>query len=156
MTNLKLTNGQIEAIRALSAELFEKLESGEAVTLERAVEKWEPEGGEFYIWGAGRVGKTSEPGDRFRLHGSERKTGEQAERLANDQRIFNRLHAYREEFAPGYVVPPLGEMAWYPILGENGQYRPVGHVARSPTAIYMPYDICLDLCRKLNSGEVVL
>lgn len=154
---MKLTKEQIEALRALSAELAEKLESGEAVTLERAVEKWEPEGGEFYIWGAGRVGKTSEPGDAFRLHGSERKTREQAERLSRDQRIFNRLHAYRDEFAPGYLVPESGQDVWAPYLDSMGDWRAASMTAlRSPSEIYFPQDICLDLCRKLNSGEVVL
>lgn len=155
MTNLKLTKEQIEALRALSAELADKLESGEAVTLERAVEKWEPRGGTFYVTNYGAVCEYPSA-DSFRLRGIERQTREAAERLVNDQRIFNRLHAYREEFAPGYVVPPVGQMAWAQALCSDGQYRAFGTEGRTVGCVYMPVDVCQALCDKLNSGEVVL
>lgn len=128
MTNLKLTKEQIEALRALSAELADKLESGEAVTLERAVEKWEPK--------------------------------HDAIIAARSSRITNAcldLQAYRDEFAPGYVVPPVGESVWTPYQDTHGEWSALYHMAyRSPTSIYMPEDICRALCDKLNSGEVVL
>lgn len=152
---MKLTKGQIEAIRALSAELADKLEAGESVTLEPPPRVWEPKCGRFYAHCNGlpiEAPSTS----RCRKHGVERKTREAAKRLSNDQRIFNRLHAYREEFAPGYEVPPVGDMAWAPALRIDGQYVPDGQTCRSPVSIYMPFSVCEELCRKLNSGEVVL
>lgn len=152
---MKLTKDQIEAIRALSAELADKLESGESVTIEPPPRVWEPQGGGYSLNGCGEV--YGGGGDEeWRMHGNTRQTREAAERLARDQRIFNRLHAYREEFAPGYVVPPAGGIAWTPCLCEDGKYRVFGTRDRIVGATYMSNDFCQALCDKLNSGEVVL
>ena len=151
---MKLTKDQIEAIRALSAELADKLEAGESVTIEPPPKVWEPQDGCFRVHGDGDVFANS--GKIYRDHGAIRSTNEAAQRLARDQRIFNRLHAYREEFAPGYEVPPVGDMAWAPVLRIDGQYVPGGQTCRTPASIYMPFDVCEAICHKLNSGEVVL
>lgn len=153
--DMKLTKEQIEALRALSVELADKLEAGESVTLEPPPKVWEPQSGAFSVGGDGKVfdGVANE---QYREHGNERQTREAAERLARDQRIFNRLHAYREEFAPGYVVPPVGQMACFVWKGES-EWELASDVSyHLPTAIYMPEAVCQDLCDKLNSGEVVL
>lgn len=153
---MKLNQYQIEAIRSAAPELADKLAAGEAVTVEREVKRWEPRAGRYYIDGTGHI-YTANSSDNYRLTGSERKTAEAAERLAHDQRIFNRLHAYREEFAPGYVVPEIGAETWCVIMRGGGVWKaePVRN-SQCPTEIYMPEDVASDLCRKLNSGEVVL
>ena len=123
---MKLTKDQIEAIRALSAELAAKLEAGESVTLEQP-KVWEP--------------------------------NHNAIIAARSSRITNAcldLQAYREEFAPGYEVPPAGEKAYTPMLCADGKYRDTFDKTRVVATIYMPLDVCQTLCDKLNSGEVVL
>lgn len=124
---MKLTSEQIAAIRNAAPELADKLEAGEAVTVEREVAVWSPR-------------------ESFLRHA----------RHAKETNATLSLLAYREEFAPGYVVPESGCSAWF--LAREGRdwkvcntygFRPVG-------LVYMPEDVCKELCRKLNSGEVVL
>lgn len=157
---MKLTSEQIEAIRKAAPELADKLEAGEAVTVERDARRWEPEYGSWYATTDGKViRQMSSPPvmAEYTRNGVQRKSKEAAERLAHDQRIFNRLHAYREEFAPGYVVPDYPQYAFYPMLDTKGFWgKRADGVLRSPTAVYMPDELADELCRKLNSGEVVL
>lgn len=157
---MKLTSDQIEALRRLGGwaeELAYKVYIGEKVTVEREVKRWEPKGGNYFLSVMGVVGNASTLGDEFRIHGVERETREAANRLAHDQRIFNRLHAYREEFAPGYKVPEIGKPARFPYMAKSGLWESgVDADMRVPACVYMPADVVSALCRKLNSGEVVL
>jgi hypothetical protein len=130
---MKLTNDQIEALRQFgdwAEQLAEKLAAGESVTVVREVKRWEP--------------------DWRLLHGP-------ASEL-KECRATMRLLAYREEFAPGYVVPDSEKRAsfvgWY---APYKRYEECGHThTRAAGVVYMPRNVAEGLCRKLNSGEVVL
>lgn len=137
------------------------LESGAAAIREQLAAmpmQWEPEGGDFFIDPDGQV-TYGESSDNYKRFGTERKTREAAERAAIEMRKFNRLLAYRDEFAPDYD-PDRSELT----VGEccvhfdharkrwTMSRNRVGDVAG---AVYMPLRVAVHLCRKLNSGEVV-
>lgn len=125
---MKLTSEQIAAIRNAAPELADKLEAGESVTVEREVKRWEP--------------------DRFAISAAVIRSKEAA--------AIGALLAYREEFAPGYVVPEIGSYAFFPVFDGEEWETGGAFTFRSASEVYMPKDVCEALCRKLNSGEVVL
>lgn len=121
--------------------------------------KWEPKGGYYYVNDRGAVifGPTA---DSHRLAGVEYTTEEAATRAAAAMRIHNRLLAYREEFAPGYAPDwhNLCEDKGYVYYAHsNGWWVTATNMCTETVgAVYMPKDVAEELCRKLNSGEVVL
>lgn len=124
---MKLNQEQIEAIRAAVPELAEQLESGEKVTVEREVKRWTPKPF-LYDQSIGSI----------------------------ESAHCRKLLAYREEFAPGYVVPEIGVESW--AVWRDCDAWSCGRYISSRVigAVYMPEDVARELCRKLNSGEVVL
>ena len=120
--------------------------------------KWEPKDGGYVVNGNGHTTNLNPMyNEPYRLHGTMRSTREQAEKFAKDQRKFNRLHAYVAEHAPHYVVPPLGERAWFIYEDGAGDFYAASDAnARDICKIYMPKEVAMDLARKLNSGEVEL
>lgn len=121
------------------------------------IEKWEPKGGNWYIDCKGDVyaGVSTEGTCVF---GVERETKELADAAAVEMRIFNRLLAYRDEFAPGYNPdwPNHNEDKFY--IYKCGESWDWSKNATDGFAggVYMPKDVAKELVRKLNSGEVVL
>lgn len=115
---------------------------------------WEPKGGDWCVFVDGKVLEgDSEP--LVSLFGMERPTKEQAEQAAVAMRRFNRLLAYRDEFAAGYIFQ-YGGSNYY--IYANDQVWCAGSVSINihPTDVYFPKDVADDLCRKLNSGAVIL
>jgi len=116
--------------------------------------KWEPKNGRWVISSNGTVMKTITM-TKSQLFGTERQTEEQAEKAAVAMRRFNRLLAYRDEFAPGYIFQYGGinsyvytrDHLW--LLGNTRHH----HI---PTNVYFPERVADELCRKLNSGDVIL
>jgi hypothetical protein len=115
---------------------------------------WEPKGGEWYISiiGAALDDCTDPLTASF---GMERGTKEQAEQAAVAMRRFNRLLAYRDEFAPGYIFQ-YGGLNHY-IFAQDRLWC-VGSTSLNniPANVYFPENVADELCRKLNSGEVIL
>ena len=139
------------------------LESGVAAIREQlaAMPKlWEPEGGDFFIAPDGQIIGSGESSYNYRHFGSERKTREAAERAAIEMRKFNRLLAYRDEFAPGYEPDWCAqeEDKHYVFQDRSsGKYQVADNITcQTLGAVYMPFDVAHSLCHKLNSGEVVL
>ncbi len=137
------------------------LESGAAAIREQLAampKQWEPEGGRYFIRASGNVGN-EESTTECKMFGAERKTREAAERAAIEMRKFNRLLAYRDEFAPGYEPDWNDETEKTYVFQDrtSGKYQvAVNIMCQTLGAVYMPFDVALELCRKLNSGEVVL
>ena len=138
------------------------LESGADAIREQLAampKQWEPEGGDYFIDPDGLImdGASS---DNYKRFGSERKTREAAERAAIEMRKFNRLLAYRDEFAPGYEPDwnNSEEVKVYVFQDhQSGKYHfAINALCKTIGAVYMPIDVAAELCRKLNSGEVVL
>lgn len=122
-------------------------------------EVWEPEGGDWAVSSAGNIYRCPvNPSSKD--FGMQRKTEAAAEKAHDEMRVFNRLLAYRDEFAPGYE-PDWGNDMLYKYFVQyvhtSGEYsvNSVSFIDRTG-AVYMPKDVAEELCRKLNSGEVVL
>ena len=138
------------------------LESGADAIREQLAampKQWEPEGGLWLVSSGGHAIEYQEF-QGARDFGSERKTREAAERAAIEMRKFNRLLAYRDEFAPGYE-PDWGnseEVKTYVFQDhQSGKYHfAINALCKTIGAVYMPDGVARELCRKLNSGEVVL
>ena len=137
------------------------LESGAAAIREQLAsmpKQWEPEGGDYFIDPDGLIMDGVSVGN-YRSFGTERKTREAAERAAIEMRKFNRLLAYRDEFAPGYEPDwsDDAEKSYVTQCHTSGKYQVADNMlCQTLGAVYMPYDVARELCLKLNSGEVVL
>ena len=122
------------------------------------VKQWEPVGGEWYIDYSGDVGEAPSS-EECRKFGMERPTEEQAQKARDEMRVYHRLLAYVHEHAPDYEFKVGGDNCYIEIYAgcgtseyefeRGGDYKKVG-------LVYMPEDVAEELCRKLNSGEVVL
>ena len=142
---------RLEELRKQHAELTKEIEELESAKL------WEPEGGRFYIIGSGDVAHY-ESQDAYRLFGIERKTREQAEKACDKMRVFNRLHAYVDEACGGYDFI-VGGAENYCIVYDHDlkQFTTDKWISVQYTGlVYMPRQTAIELCEKLNSGEVVL
>lgn len=121
--------------------------------------RWTPKGGVWRVSGLGEV-LYGLAGECARGFGMEYPTEEAATRAAAAMRIHNRLLAYREEFAPGYAPDwhNLCEGKWYVYYAhKKGRWVTAPNTCTETVgAVYMPNDVAEELCRKLNSGEVVL
>ena len=117
--------------------------------------QWEPKAGKWVISSNGRGMKTITM-TKSQLFGTERQTEEQAERAAIAMRRFNRLLAYRDEFAPDYVFNRAFNNC-YVYFDYDNTYR-VSNTSCycEPTTVYLPEEAAKELCKKLNSGKVVL
>ena len=138
-------------------EMERQLEALKAeVTQEKMAEQWEPEGGEFLCHHAGFIVDSNEDDFASKVNGCVYKTEKQAEKAAAAMRTHNRLLAYVAEFAPDYDstnsrdkclirggYPSYYDYWWCPDATLTG-------------VVYMPRLVAEELCRKLNSGEVVL
>ena len=122
--------------------------------------QWEPEGGGYFIDPVGDVMGHGGTFEGYRNFGIERKTSEAAERAAIEMRKFNRLLAYRDEFAPGYDPDWANTKAgkYYVYFRSESRSYHFTHETKSYSlgVAYMPKNVVEELCRKLNSGEVVL
>jgi hypothetical protein len=115
---------------------------------------WEPKGGDWCVFVDGKV-LDGDSESLVRLFGAERPTKGQAEQAAVAMRRFNRLLAYRDEFAPGYIFQ-RGGMNYYVYANDRDWFVESVSVKLAPAQVYFPMDVADELCRKLNSGEVIL
>lgn len=115
-----------------------ELIAGEIAELEsEKSEKWEPEGGEWWVNASGRI-SNEDSTPNVRSFGTERKTEQQAEAAAERMRTFNRLDAWIDEN-----------------VGES--ICKVSFSCNSVNVIrYMPTAKVLELEKLTNDGVVVL
>ena len=137
---------RLEELRKQAAELDEEIKKLEAVKV------WDPVVGDWFICADGVIhnGSSTKLYNRF---GTERQSREQAEKARDKMRVFNRLLAYVDEFSNS------SECNYYYIATDkNGEYdwHRCESMNISLCTIYMPKQVAIDLCAKLNSGEVVL
>lgn len=149
---------QVEELQAAIDAQQAQLDELKALAKEQ--KKWEPPTGLFVIdpCGYNSVVEFSHDNSLVPAHvdfGLARKTREQAERDAAEIRQFARLLAYRAEFAPGYAVPPSPAPASF-VYFSDGAWLAGRHTNWRAETVYFPCDVCLELIKKLNSGEVVL
>ena len=131
----------------------------------KEVTRWEPQSGEWYVETSGKV-SFGHSIKRTQSFGIERQTEEEAEYAARQMRIHNRLLAYVAEFDKGWKADWTNGASQdkyfvYYNYGINeydiNEYCTGCHVTVCLTGIvYMSKECAEELCRKLNSGEVVL
>lgn len=116
--------------------------------------QWEPKAGSWCVFADGRV-LDGESDRLVRSFGVERETKELAEQAAVAMRRFNRLLAYRDEFASGYIFQYGGVNCY--VFARDQTWGVGSHTKnQSPAEVYFPEQVALELCCKLNSGEVLL
>lgn len=117
--------------------------------------KWEPDGGIFYVMADGKVFSSASSAE-CREYGVERKTRELAKAAAVKMRRFNRLLAYVDEACGGYEWVK-GESNYYIYFDDNSKPQVSSQeYVFNPSTVYMPKEVAIDLCKKLESGEVEL
>ena len=146
---IKELNNRIEYYKESILELEEALKDIEEAN------RWEPEGGGHYINSGGECYECASD-THTREFGAERRSIEQAEQAAIAMRRFNRLLAYKDEFAPEYVFN-RDFNNYYVFFDYDNTFRiDATSVYCQPTTVYLPEDVARELCKKLNSGKVVL
>ena len=126
----------------------------------KEVTRWEPQSGEWYVETSGKVSMGNSI-KRTQSFGIERQTEEEAEYAARQMRIHNRLLAYVAEFDKGWKADWTNgaNQHKYFIYFDFATNKYDNEYHETPSCIgivYMSRECATELCRKLNSGEVVL
>ena len=125
----------------------------------KEVTRWEPQSGEWYVETSGKVSMGWSI-KRTQFFGVERQTEEEAEYAARQMRIHNRLLAYVAEFDKDWKADWTNADQDKYFVGfdhvTNEYYTNKRTCSRTIGQVYMSKECAEDLCRKLNSGEVVL
>lgn len=121
----------------------------------KEIKKWEPMKGKYTINVLGEVinARCDESNGGF---GMERNSIEEANKALIEMRKFNRLLAYRDEFAPDYEYKSYQRnycVFYCHAIGAWGYREDSGYQS---VQVYMPEQVAIELCEKLNSGEVEL
>ena len=136
------------------AELQKQLEEKQKA-LSAMPDKWEPKGGDFVVDFNGFVSRAP-TADDTRVFGTEYKTREQAEKAAKAMRAHNRLLAYVAEFAPDYDPSWTDGEFCIEYYHDSAEFDVEVNFGQRLGAVYMPKHVAVELCDKLNSGEVEL
>ena len=87
-------------------------------------------------------------------------TEQEAEEAAKQVRQLLRLSAYVREFAPEWKADWSDDIQekWFVTFNKDDEKWSVSsnRLLCTPTTVYMPKEVAIELARKLNSGEVVL
>ena len=124
------------------------------------VAKWQPEGGDWYVSGNGKVFCYTSRNQGYKEYGTERQTEEQAQRAAVEMRRFHRLLALRDELCGDELVDWSNaaelkcsvyfyhpEKMWRVTGSEHGEFITPYFTNRESAQL---------ACDMLNSMEVVL
>ena len=121
--------------------------------------RWKPQSGEWYVETSGKVSMGCST-KRTQFFGVERQTEEEAEYAAQQMRTHNRLLAYVAEFDKGWKADwtKAGQCKYYVYFNSPTKEYCMRCHTNAPTIgqVYMSKECAEELCRKLNSGEVVL
>ena len=136
-------------------ELQQKINELQAELDRLKTTKWEPEKGGYFVCAEGDV-MTARSTSRASEFGTERKTRELAKAAAAKMRRFNRLLAYVDEVCGGYEWVK-GESNCYIYFDDNSKPQVSSQkYVFNPSTVYMPHEVALELCKKMESGEVEL
>ena len=125
----------------------------------KEIVRWKPQSGEWYVATPGKV-SLGWSTKRTQFFGVERQTEEEAEYAARQMRIHNRLLAYVAEFDKDWKAD-------WTNADQDKYFVEFNHVTNEYSAnrrtysraigqVYMSKECAEELCRKLNSDEVVL
>ena len=113
------------------------------------VKKWEPKGGNWFIYGDGGIY------EGIALE-TERATQAQAQRAAVEMRRFNRLLALRDELCGDDAVGRKDCRKVYFAYGQKIWRVSANVSCETITPYFTSYDLAQKACDMLNSGEVEL
>ena len=113
------------------------------------VKKWEPKGGNWFIYGDGGIY------EGIALE-TERATQAQAQRAAVEMRRFNRLLALRDELCGDDAVGRKDCRKVYFAYGQKIWRVSANVSCETITPYFTSYDLAQRACDMLNSGEVEL
>ncbi len=91
----------------LTDEQMKALQSGQSITIEppkQVIQKWEPKGGDYTIYGDFKVERCGMNTESFRLAGMEYQTQFQADSAAKQLRAYARQLAYLAENDDGWIA----------------------------------------------------
>ena len=125
----------------------------------KEIVRWKPQSGEWYVETSGRVslGHSIKKTQSF---GVERQTEKEAEYAARQMRIHNRLLAYVAEFDKDWKADWTNAdqdkyfVEFNHVTNEYSAHKRT--YSRTVGQVYMSKECAEELCRKLNSDEVVL
>lgn len=143
-----------QEIESLQKQLEEKQKALAAMP-----DKWEPKGGGYIIGSNGSIVGGMDNYMDCREFGAEYATFEQAEKAAKAMRAHNRLLAYVAEFAPNWCANWNQESPKFILAFDYTEKLWVIRASimeRTAGAVFMPEHVAIELCHKLNSGEVEL
>ena len=143
----------------LTAEQFEALQSGQPITIEPHITKWEPTGGEYTINSAlDNVAKckSTKP---FRLSGVEYQTRSQADSAAKQLRAYARQLAWLAENDDGWVADwnDSQQLKYYIYTAHSSSNKITTYTNftdQSFGIIYMSESNAIKLAQLMNDGIV--
>ena len=125
----------------------------------KEIVRWKPQSGEWYVDTSGKVSLGCSI-KRTQFFGVERQTEEEAEYAARQMRIHNRLLAYVAEFDKDWKADwtNADQDKYFVDFNHvtNEYYVNKRACSRAIGQVYMSKECAEELCRKLNSDEVVL
>ena len=125
----------------------------------KEVVRWKPQSGEWYVEASGKVSMGWST-KRTQFFGVERQTEKEAEYAARQMRIHSRLLAYVAEFDKDWKADwtNADQDKYFVDFNDvtNEYYTNKRTYSRTIGQVYMSKECAEELCRKLNSDEVVL
>lgn len=122
-------------------------------------DKWEPQGGDWVVVG-GLIHNCGSEDPRVTTFGCTYDTLDKAAKAKDMMRLHNRMIAYKMEFCPDWE-PDWGDnitpkyyifFNHYTECYEHSSYAGLNTLG----TVFLPEQIAEELCKKLNSGEVVI
>lgn len=145
----------------LTDEQYQALANGESITIQPPkpkVERWEPKGGEWYVYGNGNI-LSDNSVKVFRQFGLEYQTEKQAKWARDKMRSFNRQLAWLAENDDGWVTDcnDNAQSKWYLYFNTNTKKYNIDYTSfPCLNIIYMSEANARKLATLLNNGEVEL
>ncbi len=145
----------------LTDEQMKALQSGQSITIEppkQVIQKWEPKGGDYTIYGDFKVERCGMNTESFRLAGMEYQTQFQAEQAAKALRSYARKLAWLAENDDGWVADwdNRYQIKNYVYFDTKIKRYSIFHdsIDCNISSIYMSADNAEKLCVLLNNGIV--
>ena len=143
----------------LTDEQIKALQSGQSITIEpptKEIEKWEPKGGDYTIYGDFKVERCEMNTESFRLVGMEYQTKAQAGKAAKALRSYARQLAWLHENDDEYTWINNNHHNYFVFfdIDENRYGIDWEQGKKVYSTIYMSKNNAIKLCNLLNSGIV--
>lgn len=143
----------------LTDEQMKALQSGQSITIEPpkpVIQKWEPKGGDYTIYGDFKVERCGMNTESFRLAGMEYQTQFQAEQAAKALRSYARQLSWLHENDDGYIWKNNNHHNYFVYFNiDNNKYCIDWEQGKKVySTIYMSKYNAIKLCNLLNSGIV--